>query len=154
MGFFRGLSLGPVHIVGHHTGAGLSVEMAAVYPSEIKSIALSGPAFMTTAEQEASYQLLATGRFSKPEEDGSHLIRVWKRINTELISDLEIKMGECNDNLRAWKGRDQAYACMFTQDKIAYYKKVTCPVLGMCSKNDVLWNYFHYTKEIVSDDSS
>lgn len=105
---------------------------------------------MTPAEQQASYQLLCTGPFSKPEEDGSHLLRVWSRIKGNVISDLDIKMGECNDNFRAWRGRDQAYACMFRQDKIGLFKQVTCPVLGMCSKSDVLWSYFHYCQELVS----
>jgi pimeloyl-ACP methyl ester carboxylesterase len=150
MKLFRGLSLGPAHLLGHHTGAGLAIEIAAIYPTEVSTITLSGPAFMTPAEQEASYQLLAVGPFSKPEEDGSHLARVWARMNSELIGDLEVKMGECNDNFRAWKGRDQSYACTFRQDKIGYFKKVGCPVLGMCSKDDVLWDYFHYTKELVS----
>lgn len=139
-----------VHLLGHHTGAGLSIEMAATFPEKILSIALSGPAFMTPEEQEASYQVLCVGAFSKPEEDGGHLSRVWSRIHGELFPSLDVRMGECIDNWRAWKGRDQAYACTFRQDKIGFFKEVRCPVLGMCAKSDVLWDYFHYCKEIVS----
>lgn len=150
MSLFRGLSLGPIHILCHHTGAGLAIEAAAVYPSEILSIALSRPAFMTSAEQDAAYRLLCTGPFSKPEADGSHLARVLKRIDNELMSILDVRMGKCMDNWKAWKGKYQAYKCMFKQDKSGYYKQVTCLVLGMCSEGDMLWSYFHYVKEIVS----
>ncbi len=149
MGFFRHLKLPKMHLVGHHTGAALSMEMAAVYPDEVLTVGLSGPALATAEEQAIMYEQLC-GELSKPKEDGSHLTKVWGYLNSPLYPDLATKNHEVLDTLRAWKGRDQSYACSFKQDKLTYFSKITCPILAMCSKDDVLYSCFHYCKELVS----
>ncbi|KAH8653071.1 Alpha/Beta hydrolase protein, partial [Tricladium varicosporioides] len=147
MGLFHDLKLPKVHLVGHHTGAGLAIEMAAIYPSSILTVMLSAPALATPGEQSAMFNTLA-GEWSKPKNDGSHLMKVWDVMNGELWRDVEIKNHEVLDTLRAWKGRDQTYAVMFKQEKLKYYKGIRCPILATCSKQDVLWPCFHYCKEL------
>jgi hypothetical protein len=73
-------------------------------------------------------------------------------MNGQLWDDLDIKNHEVIDTLRAWKGRDQCYACTFKQDKLSYYKAITVPILAVCSKEDVLWPCFHFCSELVSDE--
>jgi len=92
---------------------------------------------------------ICTVEWNKPKEDGSHLMKVWNTLNGQLWTDLDIKNHEVIDTLRAWKGRDQTYACTFKQDKLGFYKQIKCPILAMCSKEDVLWPNFHYCSELV-----
>lgn len=153
MELLRSLKLPTAHLVGHHSGSALSLEMAAVYPDEVLTVALSAPALATPEEQRIMFTQLA-GEWSKPKKDGSHLLKVWNIMNGSLWSDLQVKNHEVIDSLRAWKGRDQAYGVMFKQKKIDYYKKITAPILAMCSEDDVLWPCFHYCKELVGLHSS
>ncbi|KAF8848512.1 hypothetical protein BDZ45DRAFT_753757 [Acephala macrosclerotiorum] len=89
------------------------------------------------------------GEWSKPKEDGSHMMKVWNALNGELFTDLHVKNHEVIDSLRAWKGHDQVNACTFKQGKPGYYKKIIVPILAMCSGEDVLWSCFHYCKELA-----
>ncbi|KAE9362809.1 alpha/beta-hydrolase [Stipitochalara longipes BDJ] len=147
MNFIRHLKLPKMHLIGHHSGSAHAMEMAAVYPDEIYNVALSGPALMSEEEQAASFKAIG-GEWSKPKEDGSHLMKVWNTLNGPLWDTLELKNHEVIDALRAWKGRDQAYGVSFVQPKLKYFKSITIPILAMCSKDDVLWPCFHYCKEL------
>jgi len=58
MAFLQGLKLPKVHLVGHHSGSAHGMELAAVYPDALLSVALSGPALMTEEEQAAAYKTI------------------------------------------------------------------------------------------------
>jgi hypothetical protein len=58
MEFFRHLNLLKMHLIGHHSGSAHAMEMAAIYPDEIFTVALSGPALMSEEEQAASYKVI------------------------------------------------------------------------------------------------
>lgn len=64
MGLFRHLKLPKMHLVGHHSGSAHAMEMAAIYPDEIFTVALSGPALMSEEEQAAAYKIIG-GEWSK-----------------------------------------------------------------------------------------
>jgi alpha-beta hydrolase superfamily lysophospholipase len=72
MGLFRYLNLPKIHLVGHHAGASMALEIASVYPDEIFTCALSAPALATAEEQAAMFKVLAA-EWNRPKEDGSHL---------------------------------------------------------------------------------
>jgi pimeloyl-ACP methyl ester carboxylesterase len=58
MEFFRYLKLPKMHLIGHHSGSAHAMEMAASYPDEILTVALSGPVSTTEEEQGASYKII------------------------------------------------------------------------------------------------
>jgi pimeloyl-ACP methyl ester carboxylesterase len=72
MELFRGLKLPKMHIVGHHAGSSMALELASVYPEEVFTCTLSAPAMATKEEQAKMFTALA-GEWNKPKEDGSHL---------------------------------------------------------------------------------
>lgn len=148
MDMIHGLKLPEVHLLGHHAGSGIALEMAAVYPDQILTVALSAPA-LATSEMQASMFVTIAAEWSRPKEDGSHLMKVWNMLSP-LIPDLDIKNHEVLDALRAWRGRDQSYKVLFKQNKIGFYEQITCPILAMCSKEDVLWPCFRFCSELVS----
>ena len=145
---FESLSLTNFHIVGHHSGAGLAVEMAALYPSQVASLCVIGLPLMTPAEQ-AELGASVNYPFNEPVTDGSHLTKTWTYLRG-CGTDLEFKHQELLNHVRAWKGRIFIYTCVFTQDVWNLFEKVRCPILNLCAKDDILWPYVHYVNEIVN----
>jgi pimeloyl-ACP methyl ester carboxylesterase len=58
MGFFRHLKLPKMHLIGRHSGSAHAMEMAAIYPDEIFTVALSGRALMSEEEQAAPFKAI------------------------------------------------------------------------------------------------
>ena len=66
------------HLVGHHTGGVIAVELAARQRDRVASLLLSGTPFVDdekrrTADQRTPVDLVV------PEPDGSHLLELWNR---------------------------------------------------------------------------
>lgn len=130
------------HLVGHHTGACVGVQMAAEYPERIASLALMGPAILTPQERESFRQHYSTP-FNAPTHDGRHLQLTWDYLARMGVGDsLELHQREVLDHLRAWRGRTQAYTAVWDQDLREMFAAITCPILATCATDDVLWPYF------------
>lgn len=67
---------GGLHIIGHHSGACLALELAVLWPEEVKSICLVGPAVMSEEERAAMKEIYFKP-FNEPVWDGSHLAKTW-----------------------------------------------------------------------------
>lgn len=153
MGVFKSLGLAEkgFHIIGHHSGASLATEMAAVYPAEVKSICLVGASIMS-AEERARMKELYFEPFNRPVADGSHLLKTWDYLRHMGVGDdLDLFQREAVDHVRAWKGRNQIYGAIWGQDKEAYYKVVKCPIIAMCARDDVLWAHSENITRLRSD---
>lgn len=89
--------------------------------------------------------------FNTPVADGSHLLKTWEYLKGT-GDDLSYKQQEVLDHVRAWKGRMQIYSCVFVQDVWGLFERVDggIPVLALCARDDILWEYFRYVREIVS----
>lgn len=148
---FARLGLSRFHIIGHHTGASLATEMAAVRPDMVKSVCLIGTSVMTAAERaEMKAQFFAP--FNKPVPDGSHLQKTWDYVaKLGGDGDLEVHQQAALDHLRAWKGRNQIYGAIWDQDKEKYIMEVKCPIVAMCARDDVLWPYFQHIRRVRGD---
>ncbi|KAK9772643.1 hypothetical protein SCAR479_10694 [Seiridium cardinale] len=148
---FSELGLSNFHIIGHHTGASLATEMAAIKPEVVKSICLIGTSVMTAAER-AEMKARFFDPFNKPVPDGSHLQKTWDYVaKLGGDGDLEVHQQAAIDHIRAWKGRNQIYGAIWDQDKEKYIKEVKCPVIAMCAKDDVLWPYFRHIRRVRED---
>jgi hypothetical protein len=55
------------------------------------------------------------------------------------------------DQLRAWWGRVQSYAAVWTQDFPFFYKAVRCPILIGAAPDDVLYAYLDRAREMRPD---
>lgn len=72
------LRLGTVHVVGHHTGGVIAVEMAATAPERVRSLVLSSTPFTDEAFRRARAQRPPIDEVP-PSDDGSHLAALWQR---------------------------------------------------------------------------
>jgi pimeloyl-ACP methyl ester carboxylesterase len=148
---FAALGLTRYHIVGHHTGASLATEMAALRPEAVKSLCLGGTSVMS-AEERATMKARFFAPFNQPVPDGSHLLRTWEYVaELGVGEDLESHQQNTIDHIRAWRGRNQIYGAIWDQDVGSYMKEVSCPVVAMCAKDDVLWPYFDNIARVRPD---
>ncbi len=136
-----GVGIERFHLCGHHTGACVAVELAAEHPQQVVSLAMFGPVQLTRAERDEFRKHFSTP--FAPNRDGSYLQQTWDYL-AGLGADrrLDLHHREVVDTLRAWRGRVQAYNAVWDQDFPALMERVECPILLMCSRDDVLWPYF------------
>lgn len=128
------------HIVGHHTGSCIGVEMAARHPEFAASLTMVGPVPLTDEERV---------EFSKhfgipftPVVSGSYLLENWEYLrNLGAHADPLLFNREMSDQLRAWSGRVQSYKAVWGQNFPHYYKQVVCPLMIGAAPDDVLHPY-------------
>lgn len=90
--------------------------------------------------------------FNAPVPDGSHLLKTWERVDSQGTQwELTELHGQVLDAIRSYEGRIQIYTCVFSHPAIELLGKVTCPVLGLCSEQDMLYSYLPRVKEAVSN---
>jgi pimeloyl-ACP methyl ester carboxylesterase len=136
------------HIIGHHSGAVLAMELAATHPHFVASICLVGPTVMTEEERAAMKEIYFK-TFNEPVRDGSHLLKTWEYLgNMGIGEDMSLWQREAVDHIRAWKGRNLIYGAVWAQESEELYKRLECPILLMCAADDVLWKYFGSVKAL------
>jgi pimeloyl-ACP methyl ester carboxylesterase len=74
----NGLDLESFHLVGHHTGGCVAVEVAARLGTRVRSLVLSATPFIN-AEKRARAVWKRPVDWVPPRPDGSHLIELWNR---------------------------------------------------------------------------
>ncbi|MFN3592149.1 MAG: alpha/beta fold hydrolase, partial [Thermaurantiacus sp.] len=139
-----------VHLIGHHTGACISVEMAARHSEIAKSLTLIGPVPLTHEERM---------EFSKhfgipftPVVSGAYLLENWEYLrNLGAHQDPLLIHREMADQLRAWWGRVQSYKAVWGQDFPSCYKAVTCPLLIGAAPDDVLYPFLERARVMRPD---
>ncbi|KAF2494127.1 alpha/beta-hydrolase [Lophium mytilinum] len=141
-----------VHLVGHHSGGVIGIEIANLHPTIISSLCLIGPAIMSASER-AELRKSFFEPFNKPVADGSHLLKTWHYVADEGIptTELELLQRETLDHIRAWKGRSQIYDCVWEQDSQKLVKIVGCPMIAVLARDDILWSYIGHLKDIRPD---
>ncbi len=144
------LGIDEFHVFGHHTGACLLAEMAVLHPQRVKSAMMIGPVPLTHDEREEFRKHFSTPM--SPTIDGAYLKQTWDYlIELGAHHDLELHHREVIDTTRAYMGRFKAYSSVWDQDFTSLFKKISCPILIMCAKDDVLWPYFERAQQIRPD---
>lgn len=132
-----GLGVGNFHVLGHHTGANIALEMAAQAPDRVRSLTLSGLVYSTQEENAASQQQYIK---SFPINDyGTQLMGAWTRVLTTMTgTDLpaEFKHRETVGTLIAGDNWNWAYQAVFTYDAIERIKQVKCPMFAVTGELD------------------
>mgnify|MGYP006281941467 CR=1 FL=1 len=115
-------------LYGFHTGAGTAMSAALIAPDRISALALDGYAVWTEAEREALLRDYCV--VYQPVWDGSHLARIWARLEEQLIffpwhdrrraarmdlppTPLEVRLRRLRDWLTAWETYPAAYLSAF-----------------------------------------
>jgi len=71
------------HVLGHHTGNYVAVELAVAHPDRVDKVVLYGPTLSKAEDRQAMWDRLVPheqeGRIHKPESGGEHLSSQFKR---------------------------------------------------------------------------
>lgn len=137
------------HVLGHHSGASIATELAAVYGEQVLSLTVIGPALLTIEEQTA-FKATEITPYNQPVMDGSHFKKSWDLLLTNGQWDVKNLHEQTLDAARAWQGRIYMYTCVFSQPAMDVFGQVKCPVLALCAADDSLYPKFGRVNEIVS----
>ena len=72
------IAVARAHVVGHHTGGVIAVEMAARAPERVASLVLSSTPYTSEAFRRARAERPAIDAVA-PSDDGSHLAALWRK---------------------------------------------------------------------------
>jgi pimeloyl-ACP methyl ester carboxylesterase len=146
----RAAGISRCHLVGHHTGSCIGVEIAARSPDLVQTLSMVGPVPLT-AEERLEFSKHFGIPFT-PTPSGGYLLDNWEYLrNLGGPHDIMVWHREMADQLRAWEGRVLSYGAVWTQDFTAAYKKVAMPLMIMCASDDVLFPFFGRAQEIRPD---
>ncbi|MET0239114.1 MAG: alpha/beta fold hydrolase [Sphingobium sp.] len=144
------MSQGPVHLVGHHTGAAIALAAATRHPGVAASLSLIGPSLLS--DQERTGYAGKLGAPFRPGRSGAYLLKNWEYLrvggadaNTALLHR------EMIDMLRGWASRPHAYHAVWAQDTAAQLECITCPLHLISSPDDLLHSYFQRAGELRPD---
>ncbi|NKB37508.1 MAG: alpha/beta fold hydrolase [Gammaproteobacteria bacterium] len=135
------LGIGSFHACGHHTGGSIAVEMPVRYSSKVKSLTIIGPV-LVNEEEKREYMKTFVRPFTI-EASGDFLKGAWEYLRmTGAGTNVDLHNREMSDHLLAHNTMPMAFSAVWKQDFQSFYQKVTCPLMIMCSKDDVLWPLF------------
>lgn len=135
------LGIDRFHAIGHHTGGCAAIEMPVRYADRICSLGLIGPVLVNDAER-AEYRKTFVRPFAV-EASGEFLKTAWDYLHMIGASaHLDLQVRELADHLVAHRTMPMAFSAVWDQDVEHYFRSVECPLMIMCSKDDVLWPLF------------
>lgn len=141
---------GPVHLVGHHTGAAIALAYAAANPARAQSLTLFGPAALTP--EERSHYASRLGAPFRPNRSGAYLLKNWEYLRLGGADrDVDLLHREMMDMMRGWASRPHAYRAVWEQDVAEQLRAVTCPLHLISSPDDLLFNLFDRTCAVRPD---
>jgi pimeloyl-ACP methyl ester carboxylesterase len=134
----RSLGLGPVAVLGHHSGAVFALEMAARFPAIVGKVILSGLSWRSAENTQALIEARAE-RNLPVTADGRFLSTMWSTyaslVGEGVPVDGVLEPYLVNQLMRLRP--TDAHHAVLAWDKSAALKSVQCPVLLLQGERDV-----------------
>jgi pimeloyl-ACP methyl ester carboxylesterase len=125
------------HLVGHHTGAILAVDIAARYPDRVDRLVLSGPHYMDQEMREMLHRISVQWRV---QPDGSHMVEKWEKFSG-WVSDPAIVHRVVTDLLRAGETSEYGHFACADYRMEDTLPLVKAPALLIVGRNDPFANH-------------
>ena len=131
------------HLIGHHSGASIALQMENQFKGMVKSLTLIG-AFLATKE-EKELMKSQTGLDWSPKEDGTHLLNAWRLAGDILGANenLDLRQRETLDAIRAETSAKQMHHAVWGFNEIEALKKTETPCLILCAEDDVMYPFLN-----------
>ncbi len=144
------LGIDRAHLLGHHTGSCIGVEVTRRWPERVVSLSMIGPVPLTVEERE-EFRKGYSSPF-EPDPKADYLRATWDYLDAlGANADLALHHRELVDTARAYWGRYQAYTAVWDHEFSEAYHAVTCPVQILCANDDVLYPFFERAREMRPD---
>jgi pimeloyl-ACP methyl ester carboxylesterase len=150
----KNLEVKKFHVVGHHTGGFIALDMKVRFPKDIKTLNIIGVLYGTEEEKEPIRKICTEQNDQTiPVADGSHLLRGWNQVAQYGAANVSVEhhQREAMVHLKAWKGGAIAFSAALDYDFIGNFDKVEGPLMIMTSETDVLYPYFEPAKKARPD---
>jgi pimeloyl-ACP methyl ester carboxylesterase len=128
----RALEIPRAIFVGHHTGAVISVELAAAYPELVERVVLSGPVYVDAAGRADLMPHFVQWRV---QDDGAHLMEKWTRFRSWSISPA-LAQRVLLDLFRAGERSEEGHFAVARYRMEERIGAVRCPALLLFHAND------------------
>ncbi|MEM6683165.1 MAG: alpha/beta hydrolase [Pseudomonadota bacterium] len=148
------LALGPMHVVGHHTGAQVATELALGWPHLTTALILNGPLPMDEKQRAEGLAYVERAEKNMPlHENGSHLVTLFENRNsyrppgtplikpTRYVAEAFMGLGPL------W----HAHHAAFRHDHGAAIAKLRCPTLILTNTGDALYPHAQETRAMRPD---
>ncbi|MGJ3232091.1 MAG: alpha/beta fold hydrolase [Oceanicaulis sp.] len=153
LSFMEALGVARAGLYGFHTGAGTAMEAALLAPDRVAALALDGYAVWT--QEERSDLLARYCTVYAPVWDGSHLARIWARLDEQLIffpwntprldarmnlppTPMAIRLRRLRDWLTAWDTYPAPYRAAFKREGEIGPDRTHVPILISAMDRDPL----------------
>ncbi|MDA4129215.1 MAG: alpha/beta hydrolase [Thaumarchaeota archaeon] len=130
------LGIKRAHVVGHHTGAVVAIEIAASYPARVNKLVLSAAAYVDE-ERRKEIQGRRSVDFVEVRPDGSHLAEMWQiRMAFYPKNRPDLLTRFVSDALKAKENIELGHHLVALYSVPEKLPKITAPTLALCGTDD------------------
>lgn len=148
--FLDSLHINKTSVAGHHTGADIAVELAAMYPERVDKLVLSGCPFSPESSESLTPDIAKLFQPMKIEADGSHLLKVWEKAKTySNDAPLEIYYEIALEYLKAGPRGEEAHWASAKYDTRPKLPLIKCPTLVLSGRDDVFFPVVDEIRNLV-----
>lgn len=145
--FMTALGIAPAHIVGHHTGSSIGLELATAYPDLVKKLVLSGCPYYEASERE---ERMVRFRPLQITEDGSYILDKWRLFQQNMPNaGPEGWHKFILAQLMAGPRGEEGHYAVFGYDEKERLSKLTCPTLLIYGSKDTFISRLEPTQALV-----
>lgn len=135
-------------LYGHHTGAAIAASIAAAFPGFVVKLMLSGPPLLS---QEQKSRIAETAVMPSVEEDGTHLMSLWRR-HRRLAWDVPLEVAQRELYLSLASAEpEKTYQAVAAFDFERILGEIRCPTYVMGGANDTIRAGLEPTAEGLAD---
>jgi haloalkane dehalogenase len=146
--FLQQLEVDQCFVFGHHTGAGIAVQLEYDFPGTAIAIALSGPTLLSN-DQKKSLPALASPIEVRP--DGSHLQKMWQRISAkDSQAPAQLLQREVQSAFACGASYQASYFAITRQAFAQQLPAIKCPTLVYAGDGDPLYRAVEPTLALLS----
>ena len=150
--FLDALNIERASVVGHHTGACITVELAGEYPERIGKIVLSGCPCFRQPEDGTKWMSNSSYQPILPTTDGSHLLKVWDMaLDRYTDKRLDLAMKYVLEYFMAGERVEEGHWAAFLYDTRSRLPCIKSPTLLLCGDRDFFYGDVDTIKALVPD---
>lgn len=156
--FLDTMGISRTSVLGDHTGALISIELAVRAHERVDRLILSGlPFFLSTEERLKRLEAVMARDLVTPSADGSHLTQIWNHLLTSRIpggrsavtsDDLELLSGLMIDVLKSAPSSKQMERAVFEYDAVPRLPQIKAPTLVVGVTGEGSSGYTKRSKEV------